>query len=137
MESVPVPGKKLKQHVGNDLDHYASTRWPDLEEVTITWRGSYGYLRAWTTETDYIPLCRIQYLGDDHYGFALYRASTENYAEARLPTGAFTATPRQALDCALGLPQRSRRLADRPLEGLMRGCTSAGPLVGSLRHRSI
>ena len=103
MESVPVPGKKLKQHVGNDLDHYASTRWPDLEEVTITWRGSYGYLRAWTTETDYIPLCRIQYLGDDHYGFALYQASTENYAEARLPTGAFTAPPRQALDCALGL----------------------------------
>jgi hypothetical protein len=104
MDPVPVPGRRLKQRVGDDLDHYACTRWPDLEEVTITWRGSYGYVRAWTTQTDYIQLCRIQYLGDpDDYAFALYQASTETYAESRLPTGAFTGTPREALDCALGL----------------------------------
>ena len=103
MDDVPVPGKKLKEQVEGTLDHYASRRWPDLEEVTITWRGSYGYLRAWTTETEYIPLARIQYLGGDHYGFALYQASSETYADTRLPTGAWTATPQEALDCALGL----------------------------------
>jgi hypothetical protein len=43
---VPVPGKKLKEQIEGALDHYASKRWPDLEEVTITWRGSYGYLRG-------------------------------------------------------------------------------------------
>lgn len=98
---VPVPGKRLKVQVEGDLDHYASQRWPHLEEITISWRGSYGSVRAWITETECIQLCRIQYLGGDHYGFALYQASTETYAEARLPNGAFTATPREALDCAL------------------------------------
>lgn len=103
MDCVPVPGKRLKKQVEGDLDHYASKRWPDLEEVTITWRGSYGYIRAWTTETEFIPLARIQYLGSDHYGFALHQASTETYVATRLPTGALAATPREALDCALGL----------------------------------
>jgi hypothetical protein len=36
MNPAPVPGKKLKQQVGDDLDHYALARWPGLEEVTIT-----------------------------------------------------------------------------------------------------
>lgn len=103
MDRMPVPGKKLKDQVEGALDHHASQRWPDLEEVTIRWRGSYGYIQAWTTQTEYIPVCRIQYLGDDHYAFALYQASTETYAETRLPTGAYTGTPQQALDCALGL----------------------------------
>ena len=61
-------------------------------------------LTAWLTETESIPLCRIQYLGDaDDWAFALYQASTETYTDSRLPTGAFTGTPTQALDTALGL----------------------------------
>lgn len=104
MDPVPVPGNRLKNQVADDLDFHACTRWPQLEEVTITWRGSYGYIRAWLTTTDRITVCRIQYLGDpDHWGFALYQASTETYTDTRLPTGAFTGTPHQALDCALGL----------------------------------
>ena len=44
MDLVPVPNKKLKRQIGDDLDFHASKRWPDLEEVTISWRGSYGYV---------------------------------------------------------------------------------------------
>jgi hypothetical protein len=101
---MPVPGKKLKDRVADALDGHAYTRWPQLEEITTTWRGSYGYLTAWLTETESIPLCRIQYLGDaDDWAFALYQASTETYTDSRLPTGAFTGTPTQALETALGL----------------------------------
>jgi len=104
MDPVPVPNTKLKRRIGDDLDFHASQRWPNLEEVTITWRGSYGYVTAWLTMTEHIPVCRIQYLGlDDRFGFALYQASTESYVDARLPDGAFTGSPRQALDTALGL----------------------------------
>jgi hypothetical protein len=60
---MPVPGKKLKDRVADALDGHAYTRWPQLEEITTTWRGSYGYLTAWLTATESIPLCRIQYLG--------------------------------------------------------------------------
>ena len=56
------------------------------------------------TATESIRLCRIQYLGDaDDWAFALYQASTETYTDSRLPTGAFTGTPTEALDTALGL----------------------------------
>ena len=92
-----MPGKKLKDRVADALDGHAYTRWPQLEEITTTWRGSYGYLTAWLTATESIPLCRIQYLGDaDDWAFALYQASTETYNDSRLPTGAFTGTPTEA-----------------------------------------
>ena len=29
------------------MDHHASQAWPALQEVTIRWRGGYGYLIAW------------------------------------------------------------------------------------------
>ena len=42
---------------------------PDLQEVTIRWRGSFGCTAAWAGEGDdndkKIPLCRTGYLGDD------------------------------------------------------------------------
>jgi len=101
---MPVPGKKLKDYIADALDGHAYTRWPQLEEITTTWRGSYGYLTAWLTATESIRLCRIQYLGDpDDWGFALYQASTGTYIDSQLPNGADTGTPKQALDTALGL----------------------------------
>jgi hypothetical protein len=36
-------------------------------------------------------------------GFALYRASTDRYENALLPTGSFAGTPEETLDCACGL----------------------------------
>jgi len=70
---MPVPGKKLKEQVENELDHHASRRWPQLEEVTIRWRGSYGYVSGYVNEDDAIPLCRITYLGSPQdWEFAVY-----------------------------------------------------------------
>jgi hypothetical protein len=104
MTDMPVPDRRTKDQVEGELDFYASERWPQLEEVTITWRGSYGYVHAYVTVTESIPLCRMRYLGlPDEWGFALYRASTEQYEDTLLPTGSFTGTPQQALDCACGL----------------------------------
>ncbi|HEY5879397.1 MAG TPA: hypothetical protein VIU11_10815 [Nakamurella sp.] len=50
----PVPGQRqsshacavqqLKEFIPGTIDHHASKRWPALEEVTIAWRRSYGYL---------------------------------------------------------------------------------------------
>jgi hypothetical protein len=104
LEPIPVPARKLKDQVEDDLDHHASQRWPQLEEVTIRWHGSYYYVSGYVTEDDAIPLCRIAYLvspGD--WGFAIYQASTETYQESILPGGSHTGTPQEALDCACGL----------------------------------
>jgi hypothetical protein len=104
MEPMPVPSARLKIVTEGHLDFHASQRWPQLEEVTISWRGGYGYVSAYLTEDDAIPVCRLRYLGSDtDWGFALYLASSEDYEDTLLPDGSPTGTPAQALDCALGL----------------------------------
>jgi len=47
---------------------------------------------------------RLRYGGSAaRWGFAIYRASHEDYEDSILPTGAFAGTPEDALDCAAGL----------------------------------
>lgn len=110
---MPVPAKRLKELIEGTVDHHAAQHWPVLKEVTITWRGSYGYLTGYLSEDDddQIKLCRIQYLGDDHeWAFAIWQASTDSYRDAVLLDGSMTAHPNQALDtaCTLYLAEPSR-----------------------------
>ena len=84
------------------LDFHASKRWPQLEEITITWRGGYGYVTAHLPDDEQLPLCRLCYLGSDtDWGFALYQASSDTYDDTLLPDGSPSGTPERALDCAL------------------------------------
>jgi hypothetical protein len=101
---MPVPSKPLKTRIEGEVDHYASQRWPQLEEVTIRWRGSYGYLTGHLPDDQDIPLARIGYLGNTtDWTFAIYQASTHTYQQSVLLNGQPTGTPTQALDCACTL----------------------------------
>ena len=102
---MPVPPRKLKELIEGTVDHHASLTCPALQEVIIRWRGSFGYLTAWAGEGDdndeQIPLCRIQYLGDDqHWGFAIYDPATGTYTDAVLRTGEPDGHPNDAFDTA-------------------------------------
>ncbi len=102
---MPVPPKRLKDLIEGTVDHHASLTCPALQEVTIRWRGSFGYLTAWAGDGDdndeQIPLCRIEYLGDDdHWGFAFYDPATEACTPAILRTGQPTGHPSDAFDTA-------------------------------------
>jgi len=103
-KDMPAPPKHLKDLIAGTVDHHASLTFPGLQEVTIRWRGSYGYLDAWAGEGDdsdeQIPLCRIQYFGDDHWGFAIYDPATETYTDATLHTGERAGHPSDAFDTA-------------------------------------
>jgi hypothetical protein len=114
---MPVPPKRLKNLIEGTVDHHASRHWPALEEVTITWRGGYGYLTGYLTEDDddQIKLCRIQYLGiDDDWAFAIWQASTDSYNNALLLNGQPAGHPNEALDtaCTLYLAGTSKPLKD-------------------------
>jgi hypothetical protein len=76
---MPVPPKRLKELVEGTVDHHASRTHPALQEITIRWRGGYGYLDAWADNDndERIPLCRIEYLGGDDWAFALYDPATD------------------------------------------------------------
>ena len=104
---MPVPSRALKQEVDDTVDHHFFTqqRWPALAEVEIRWRGSFGYLTALIEQPgdpdERVPLCRIQYLGDDQdWGFAIYSPTTDTYTDALLHTGAPTGHPTAAFDTA-------------------------------------
>ena len=78
-------------------------RWKDLRDLKVRYRGDHAYLTG--TDTDGpLSLCRLHYHGSpDNWGFACYLASKDGYEESILPTGSFTGTPEDALDCACGL----------------------------------
>jgi hypothetical protein len=104
-DTMPVPSRKLKDLIEGTVDHHASLTHPDLQEITIRWRGSFGYMDAWAGEGDdndeRIPLCRIEYLGDDEdWGFAIYDPATETYTPALLATGEPAGHPDDAYDTA-------------------------------------
>jgi hypothetical protein len=97
---MPIPPRLLGDQVEGSLDRYASQTWPQLEEVTIRWRGSFGYLTGHLPDDD-LPPARIEYLGDpQQWAFALHEPSSEDYAEAVLPSGQWTGTSQEALNCA-------------------------------------
>ena len=119
MEGMPVPPARLKAYVEGHLDFHASQRWPQLEEVTISWRGGYGYVSAYLSDDEQLPLCRLRYLGSDtDWGFALYHAAARRQPIRHPGTGP-RLRPRP-------LPHRPNRLDQTP-EGLTRRCTSHGP----------
>ena len=86
------------------MDHHASLTHPELQEITIRWRGSFGYMTAWAgpgDDTDEeIRLCRIEYLGDNDWGFALYDPATEDYQAAVLRSGQPSGSTVDAYDTA-------------------------------------
>ena len=88
---MPAPSRRLKDLIEGTVDHHASLpALAGLEEVTIRWRGSYGYLTGYLSQDDddTIELCRIQYLGDpDEWAFAIWQASTDSYAGSVLLDG--------------------------------------------------
>ncbi|HTQ88052.1 MAG TPA: hypothetical protein VMK84_01020 [Streptosporangiaceae bacterium] len=101
---MPVPSKRVKELTEGTVDHHASLTHPELQEITIRWRGSFGYMAAWAgpgDDTDEeIRLCRIEYLGDDDWAFALYDPATEDYREGTLGTGQYTGSAADAYDTA-------------------------------------
>ena len=51
-----------------------------------------------------MKLCRLRYTGSAHlWGFAIYRASHDDYEDSYLPNGYPVGTAEEALDTACGL----------------------------------
>ena len=91
--------------LSRQLEDRRQQRWSDLHDLQIRYRGSFAYITG--VISDYhsaMPLFRLRFLGSPHqWGFAIYLASNDRYEDSFLPTGSFTGTPAEALDCACGL----------------------------------
>jgi hypothetical protein len=79
-------------------------RWPQIETLHTRYRAGFAYIDATLTDGDQLKLFRLRYAGSaSQWGFAIYRASHDEYEQAILPSGWPSGTPEEALDTACGL----------------------------------
>ena len=70
----------------------------------MRFRGGFAYIDGHFDEGESMPLCRLRYAGSaSHWGFAIYRASHDDYDDNFLPSGQMAGSPEEALDCACSL----------------------------------
>ena len=101
---MATPPTSTKTSLGQRLSTRARQRWPALTDVTVRFRGQFAYVTGHLPGGEAIPLCRLRYHGSaTTWGFAIFRASHDDYQDSVLPSGMFAGTPEQALDCACGL----------------------------------
>jgi hypothetical protein len=101
---MPTPPASTKTSLGQRLNAHARDRWPSLARVEVRFRGQFAYISGQPSDGEVLPLCRLRYGGSAHtWGFAIYRASHDDYQDSILPNGYTAGTPQQALDCACGL----------------------------------
>lgn len=101
---MPTPPASTKASLASQLTVHARQRWPQLATVRVRFRAGFAYVDGDLGDGDPLRLCRLRYGGSaSRWGFAIYRASHDDYEDSILPSGAFAGTPEEALDCACGL----------------------------------
>lgn len=101
---MATPPASTKSSLTQRLRTHAGEKWPD-HRIETRFRGQFAYIDAIEPDGDTIELCRLRYTGSATiWGFALYRASHDDYQTNFLPTGHNAGTPEDALDCPRSLP---------------------------------
>ncbi len=104
MGAVKPPPPSTKSSLTYRLNDHARTFWPELAGVSVRFRANFAYVDGRYPDGTMIKLCRLRYGGSAHtWGFAIYRASHDDYEDSYLPNGMTGGTPTEALDCACGL----------------------------------
>ncbi|WP_222273261.1 hypothetical protein [Modestobacter marinus] len=82
----------------------ARDRWPQLTDVRMRYRAGFAYIDGVLPDGEILQLCRLRYLSSATvWGFAIYRASHDDYEDNYLPSGSPAGSAEEALDCACGL----------------------------------
>ena len=94
----------VRASLARRLNERRRERWPDLTDIRLSFKGAFAYVDGTLDDDEVLRLCRLRYGGSaSSWGFAIYLASKDGYERPVLPTGSFTGTPEEALDCACGL----------------------------------
>ena len=98
MPRLPIENR---YDIHDRIDRHVTANWPALESARARFRGGFAYLDAILTAGVIQPLCRLRYDGHDSlFGFALWRASHNDYEDTILPGGDLTTTVENAFDVA-------------------------------------
>jgi len=103
-ELMAKPSESTKASLRQRLTSCVRERWPQLTSVLVRYHGAFAYIDGQLPDGTTLPLCRLRYGGSAHtWGFAIYRASHDDYEPSFLPTGYPAGSRKEALDCACGL----------------------------------
>jgi len=103
-EAMPKIPESTKDSLQYRLAARARERWPAIARINTRFRAGFAYVDAVLTDGDVLPLCRLRYASyANMWGFAIYRASHDDYQDSYLPTGQSAGTADDALDTACGL----------------------------------
>jgi hypothetical protein len=101
---VATAPDSTKTSLAQRLRTRTQQRWPQLASIHIRHRGAFTYVTGKLHDGTTLPLFRLRYNGSaTTWGFAIYRASHDDYEPSFLPSGYPAGTPQEALDCACGL----------------------------------
>jgi hypothetical protein len=101
---MPKIPDSTKASLHQRLSEHARQRWPALTEVRLRHRAGFAYVDGVLANGEVLRLCRLRYAGSaSQWGFAIYRASHDDYEDSFLPTGSMGGTAEDALDTACGL----------------------------------
>jgi hypothetical protein len=104
MEAVAKIPTSTQTPLWQRLTSHAQQRWPQISQIHTRYRANFAYIDAVLADGEQLRLCRLRYDGSAHqWGFAIYRASHEDYEDSYLPTGYPVGTAEEALDTACGL----------------------------------
>ena len=101
---MKAPPISTKDSLTSRLERHAREHWPELTHLEVRFRSNFAYVDGHRADGEAIKLCRLRYGGSaSFWGFAIYRASHDDYEDSILPDGMPGGTPEEALDCACGL----------------------------------
>lgn len=104
MNTVATIPTSTKSSLQQRLHDRARERWPALADIQLRHRAGFAYVDGVLPDGQTLQLCRLRYSGyANSWGFAIYRASHDDYEDSYLPTGSPVGTAEDALDCACGL----------------------------------
>ena len=90
------PPESTKTSLRQRLAARARERWPQLDGITVRWHGEFAYVAGQLPGGTTLPLMRLRYAGSaTTWGFAIYRASHDDYDKSVLPNGFPAGTPRK------------------------------------------
>lgn len=101
---MKAPPTSTKHSLESRLSSHQRDRWPDLAGIEVRFRANFAYVDGRYPDGTTLKLCRLRYGGSASlWGFAIYRASHDDYEDSLLPSGMTAGSPEEALDCACGL----------------------------------
>src|SRR5687768_8413174 len=96
MSVVPKIPDSTKNSLQWRLAARARERWPQLAEARIRYRAGFAYIDGVPADGEALQLFRLPYPGSATlWGFAIYRASHDDYEDNFLPSGSPTAAPKK------------------------------------------